>query len=100
MDKLGLEAQFQGTSGILSDDFIRGLGPLAEGSLAFREGAPVEKLPGGKFFGEKYAEQKYTGAPEAYGLFAFASAELLIEGIERTGPDRMKLIAELGKVNN
>ena len=54
MDKLGIKAVFDGTSGIVSDAFIQGLGPLAEGALAFREGAPVEKLPGGKFFMEKY----------------------------------------------
>src|SRR5256712_1739098 len=50
MDKLGIKAVFDGTSGIVSDAFIQGLGPLAEGSLAFREGAPTEKLPGDKFF--------------------------------------------------
>ena len=54
MDKLGIKAVFDGTSGIVSDAFIQGLGPLAEGTLAFREGAPTEKLPGGKFFMEKY----------------------------------------------
>ena len=48
MDKLGVKAVFEGTSGIVSDAYIEGLGPLAEGTLAFREGAPVEKLPGGK----------------------------------------------------
>ena len=50
MDKLGINAAFDGTSGIVSDAYIQGLGPLAEGTLAFREGAPTEKLPGGKFF--------------------------------------------------
>jgi branched-chain amino acid transport system substrate-binding protein len=45
MDKLGIKAVFDGTSGIVSDAFIQGLGPLAEGALAFREGAPTEKLP-------------------------------------------------------
>src|SRR5437764_4820995 len=35
MDKLGLNAVFQGTSGIKSDAYIQGLGPLAEGSLSF-----------------------------------------------------------------
>src|SRR6266404_4814449 len=44
MDKLGIKAVFDGTSGIVSDAFIQGLGPLAEGSLAFREGAPTEKV--------------------------------------------------------
>ena len=31
MDKLGIKAVFDGTSGIVSDAFIQGLGPLAEG---------------------------------------------------------------------
>jgi len=100
MDKLGVDAQFQGTSGILSDDFIKGLGPLAEGCLAFREGAPIDKLPGGQFFGEKYAEQKYSGAPEAYGPFAFAAANLLMEVIDKIGPDRKKVNSELAKVKD
>src|SRR5262249_53131076 len=100
MDKLGLEAQFEGTSGILSDDFIRGLGPLAEGALAFREGAPLEKFPGGKFFSEKYAEQKYGPAPDANGPFAYAAMDLLIDTIEKTGPHRRKVIAELAKVKD
>src|SRR5580700_11561195 len=38
MDKLGINAVFEGTSGIKSDAFIQGLGPLAEGSLSFIEG--------------------------------------------------------------
>src|SRR6185436_14413967 len=45
MGKLGINAVFDGTSGIVSDAYIQGLGPLAEGTLAFREGAPTEKLP-------------------------------------------------------
>ena len=64
MDKLGLRVLFDGTSGIVSDAFIQGVGPLAEGVLAFREGAPVEKLPGGKSFMEKYAAQKYEIRPK------------------------------------
>src|ERR1051326_2930162 len=75
MDKLGIKAVFDGTSGIVSDAYIQGLGPLAEGTLAFREGAPTEKLPGGKFFMENYTAQKYDNPPEAYGAFAYRSEE-------------------------
>lgn len=100
MDKLGIAAQFEGTSGIVSDDFIRGLGPLAEGVVAFREGADAEKLPGGRFFLEKYAEQKYAQGPEAYGPFAFAAATLLMDVIDKVGPDRRKVNAELGQVKD
>lgn len=100
MDKLGIKAVFDGTSGIVSDAYIQGLGPLAEGTLAFREGAPTEKLPGGKMFLEKYNEQKYDGAPEAYGPFAYAAMDLIIDTIEKVGPDRKKVIADLAKVEN
>jgi len=98
MDKLGIKAVFDGTSGIVSDAFIQGLGPLAEGSLAFREGAPTEKLPGGKFFMENYAAQKYDNPPEAYGAFSFAAMDLILDSIEKVGPDRKKVIEELANV--
>ena len=95
MDKLGIMAVFQGTSGIVSDAFVEGLGPLAEGTLAFREGAPAEKLPGGKFFLEQYQKQNYAEGPEAYGAFAYAAASLIMDAIEKVGPDRQKVMAEL-----
>jgi branched-chain amino acid transport system substrate-binding protein len=100
MDKLGLNAQFDGTSGIVNDDFIKALGPLAEGVLAFREGAPAEKLPGGKKFLEDYNKQGYTNPPEAYGPFAYAAADILMDAIEKVGPDRKKIIGELTKVKD
>ncbi len=100
MDKLGIKAVFDGTSGIVSDAYIQGLGPLAEGTLAFREGAPTEKLPGGKFFMEKYTAQKYDNPPEAYGAFAYAAMDMILDTIETVGPDRKKVIAALGDVKN
>src|ERR1044071_2194874 len=98
MDKLGIKAVFDGTSGIVSDAFIQGLGPLAEGVLAFREGAPAEKLPGGKFFLEQYTKQNYPNPPEAYGPCAYAAANLLMDAIDKVGPDRRKVLGELANV--
>src|SRR6478672_8417972 len=101
MERLGIQAVFQGTSGIKSDSYIEGLGnKLAEGSLSFIEGAPWEKLPGGLYFTGKYAQAKYDQGPEAYGPFAFAAATLLMDTIEKVGPDRKKVIAELAKVKD
>lgn len=100
MEKLGVKAVFQGTSGIVSDAFIEGLGPLAEGVIAFREGAPAEKLPGGRLFLDAYAKQKYTDDPEAYGPFAFAAATLVMDAIEKVGPDRKKVRAELNRTRD
>jgi branched-chain amino acid transport system substrate-binding protein len=100
MDRLGVNARFQGTSGIVNDDFIRALGPLAEGVVAFREGADATKLPGGKFFLENYEKQGYPQGQEAYGPFAYAAADMLMDTIEKTGPDRKKIIAALEGVKD
>jgi branched-chain amino acid transport system substrate-binding protein len=100
MDKLGINAVFEGTSGIKSDAYIQGLGPLAEGSLSFLEGAPIEKLPGGKQFQQQYDRAGYKEPPEAYGAFAFVAMQLILDKIEEVGPDRRKVTAALGKVNN
>jgi branched-chain amino acid transport system substrate-binding protein len=89
---LGVRIRTQGTSGVMSDAYIQGVGPeLAEGSLAFLEGAPLEKLPGGKLFSEQYQQQKFGEPPEAYGPFAFAATNLIIDAVEKVGPDRKKV---------
>jgi branched-chain amino acid transport system substrate-binding protein len=100
MDKLGIKAVLQGTSGIKSDAYIQGLGALAEGSLSFIEGAPIEKLPGGKYFQEQYDKAGYKEPPEAYGAFAFAATSLILDKIEAVGPDREKVTKALGDVKN
>ena len=98
MDKLGLDAQFEGTSGIVSDTFIEGAAGLAEGVVAFREGAPTEKLPGGKYFAEQYSKKGYAEPAEAYGAFAFAAMNLILDTIEAVGPNRKKVRATLNAV--
>ena len=102
MEKLGMsDVRFEGTSGIVSDAFIEGVGAkLAEGTLAFREGAPVEKIPGGQFFMEKYKAAGYGEPPEAYGPFAYAAMDLLLNTIEKVGPDRRKVRDELRKTKD
>jgi branched-chain amino acid transport system substrate-binding protein len=98
MDKLGLKAVFEGTSGIKSTAFLDGLGKdLSEGSLSFTEGAPWEKLPGGLNFIAKYNQAKYAEPAEAYGPFAFAAATLIMDAVERVGPDRKKVRDALNK---
>ncbi|HEY9280001.1 MAG TPA: branched-chain amino acid ABC transporter substrate-binding protein [Eoetvoesiella sp.] len=101
MDKLGIKAQLQGTSGIKSDAYLEGLGnELAEGSLAFLEGAPLEKLPHGKDFSDAYQKQGYSQPPDAYGPFAFAATNLIMDAIEKVGPNRKKVLAELNQTHD
>lgn len=101
MDKLGINAQMEGTSGIKSEAYIKGLGDkLAEGSLAFLEGAPLEKLSHGKEFSADYQKQNYAQPPDAYGPFAYAAMGLILDAVEKVGPDRKKVLAELNKTKD
>jgi branched-chain amino acid transport system substrate-binding protein len=68
--------------------------------VAFREGAPAEKLPGGKYFIEQYAKAAYSDPPEAYGPFAFAAANLVMDAVEKVGPDRKKVRNELNRTHD
>lgn len=100
MERLGIDAQFEGTSGIISDSYIDGLGDLAEGTVAFLEGAPLSKLPGGDYFKAQYEEAGFSEPAEAYGPFAFAATGLLMDTIEEVGPDRAKVTKALAEVDD
>ncbi|WP_269494971.1 branched-chain amino acid ABC transporter substrate-binding protein [Castellaniella sp. S9] len=100
MDRLGIDAQFQGTSGMVGDAFLKGAGDLAEGVMAMYDMPPVERLPGGKFFLEEYAKQNYNEPFEAYGPYAFTATQLAIDVIERVGPDREKILDALADVKD
>jgi branched-chain amino acid transport system substrate-binding protein len=100
MDRLGVRAQFQGTSGIKSDTFNETAGAAAEGVYCFAEGAPVEKLPGGRKFLAAYDKAGFKEPPEAYGAFAYVAANLIIDAIEAVGPDRARVAARLKRTRN
>lgn len=100
MEKLGLKSQFQSCSGIISDAFIKGAGDLAEGTIAFREGEPVENLPGGQWFMKEYVKAGYKEAPDAFGPFAFAAMNLILDAIEAAGPSRKAVVKWLDNVKD
>ena len=87
MEKLGLKAKFAGVSGIISDTFIEGT-IASEGSIAMRQGAPVETMPGGQAFLDAYDEEGYSDPPEAYGIYAYTAMNVLLDAVESSDADR------------
>ena len=100
MEKLGITSQLDSVSGVFSDDYIKTLGPLAEGTLSRRIGKPIEEIPEGQEFLKKYAEQKYDHQPDVWGHYAYAEANLLMDVIEQVGPDRGKITEALRKTKD
>ena len=87
--------------GIMGDAFINAAGPeLAEGTVTFFDSPPITKMPGGKMFTDSYKAAGYSEPPEAYGPFAFVATHLVMETIEKAGPDRAKITEELGNVKD
>jgi branched-chain amino acid transport system substrate-binding protein len=101
MAKFGINAQLEGNSGIMGDAFIAAIGPeLAEGTVTFFDSPPISKMPGGKMFSDAYKAAGYNDPPEAYGPFSFAATTLVMQTIEKTGPDRAKITAGLANVKD
>jgi branched-chain amino acid transport system substrate-binding protein len=95
MDRVGVQAQFAGVSGIMTAGYIEGAGPAAEGTISFHNGAPLSKYAEGQAFMDAYTKAGFREDPDAYGPFAYSAANLIMDAIEKVGPDRKKVKAEL-----
>jgi branched-chain amino acid transport system substrate-binding protein len=92
MQRMGITTPMIGVSGILNSGFIEGVGAkVAEGVVAFHNGAPIEKYARGKEFLTAYAAAGFKEEPDAYGPFAFSAANLVMDTIEKVGPNRNKV---------
>lgn len=91
MDRVGVTAQLAGVSGIMTAGFLEGTGSAGEGTISFHNGAPISKYPQGQAFLEAYAKAGFREDPDAYGPFAYSATNLVMDAIEKTGPDRKKM---------
>ena len=96
MEKLGVPAQYETVSGCWSESFVSGSGvEIAEGTLCVFPQPIIEKMPGGKKFLDDYAKQYPDQFYEAVGPYSYAGMVQVLDVIEKVGPDRKKIAAEL-----
>lgn len=95
MDRLGLNLQFAGVSGIMSVSYHEALGKTGEGTISFHNGAPFESLPGGKKFAAAYDAAKFDDPAEPYGPFAYTATQIIMDAVEKVGPDRAAVNKEI-----
>jgi len=101
MQRIGISTPFIGVSGILNEGFIAGVGPkVAEGVVSFHNGAPIDKYAKGKEFLAAYRAAGFKEEPDAYGPFAYSAAQLLMDAIEKVGPNRAKVRDTLNATRN
>ncbi len=100
MDKLGVDAAVAGVSGIMNQGYLQGAGKLAEGTVAFHDGIPIAGYPQGRAFLDAYAKAGFKEDPDAYGPFAFSATNLVMDAIEKVGPNRRKVRDVLNKTEH
>jgi branched-chain amino acid transport system substrate-binding protein len=97
MQSLGLKAKFLGGDGLQTTEFLKLASVAAEGVTASSPGLPIDGMPGGKAFRDKFTA-KY-GVIQTYAPYAYDAATAMIMAMEKAGSaEPSKYLAELPKI--
>jgi len=98
MRSLGIKARLLGGDGAQSQEFIKLAGAAAEGTVASSPGLPLDKMPGGKSFADRYSA-KY-GQIQIYAPYAYDAAMTLMEAMVKANSTvPAKYLPELAKTS-
>lgn len=96
MKTLGLTAQFLGGDGIHTAEFMKLAGPAAEGVTASLPGVPLDSMPHGAEFRQKF-ESKY-GVIQLYAPYCYDAVMVVAAAMQRAGSvESAKYLPELHK---
>lgn len=97
MHSLGIKARYLGADGSQTLEFIKLAGNAAEGATASSPGLPIDDMPGGKAFKEKYTA-KY-GPIQVYAPYAYDAAMAMVEAMKNAdSAEPAKYLAQLPNV--
>jgi branched-chain amino acid transport system substrate-binding protein len=97
MKTLGLKAKFLGGDGLQTTEFTKLAGAAAEGVTASSPGLPIDNMPGGRAFREKFVA-KY-GPIQTYAPYAYDAVQALIKAMEMADSyEPAKVLEALPKV--
>lgn len=98
MHQLGMTAQLLGGDGMQTPKFVELAGADADGAIASIPGLPIEKMPKGVDFKQKF-EAKY-GQIQLYAPYAYDAAYVMVDAMKRANStDPAKYLPELGKTS-
>ncbi|TCJ12854.1 branched-chain amino acid ABC transporter substrate-binding protein [Parasulfuritortus cantonensis] len=98
MKRLGLPAKLLGGDGLQNINFLKLAGADADGVVASSPGLPLEAMPGGAQFKQKF-EAKY-GPIQVYAPYAYDAVQVLVAAMKRAdSAEPAKVLAELPKTD-
>ncbi len=97
---LGITAQFLGGDGVYTPEFIKLAGDAAEGAYGSLPGVPLEQMPSGIAFRDKY-RAKYNREIQLYAPFCYDAVNIMIEAMKRADSVKPeKYLPELAKTDH
>lgn len=98
MHTLGIKAKFLGGDGVQQAEFVNHAGADSEGVYASSPGSPLESMPGGMAFKEKF-NAKY-GEIQLYAPYAYDATMALVEAMKQAdSTDPAKYLPALATLN-
>ncbi|WP_124949804.1 branched-chain amino acid ABC transporter substrate-binding protein [Sulfuriferula thiophila] len=98
MKQLGLTAQLLGGDGMQTPKFISLANSDAEGTIASNPGLPLDSMPGGKSFKEKFNAR--FGEIQNYAPYAYDAVYVMVAAMQRAhSSDPAKYLAEMPKTD-
>ncbi|BBO19419.1 branched-chain amino acid ABC transporter substrate-binding protein [Candidatus Desulfobacillus denitrificans] len=97
LKKLGIKAKMIFADGGCTTEFHKLAGDAAEGHYCSLPGVPLEKMPGGTAFKEKYAK-RFNVDIQLYAPYSYDAANVMIDAMKRANSvEPAKVLAELPK---
>ncbi|HDR9318561.1 TPA: branched-chain amino acid ABC transporter substrate-binding protein [Burkholderia vietnamiensis] len=81
MRQLGIRAQFVGSGGIADSIFLNIAGPAAEGAMAWEYGRPIDAMPLGSAFAQKF-KKRFRADILTYSPFSYDAAWVAINAMK------------------
>jgi len=98
MKTLAVKARFLAGDGSQSLEFIKLAGAAADGVVASTPGLPLDKMPGGKGFAERFAAR--YGQIQIYAPYAYDAVMTLVTAMQRANSTQpAKYLPELAKIS-
>ncbi|MGH7186350.1 MAG: branched-chain amino acid ABC transporter substrate-binding protein, partial [Pseudomonadota bacterium] len=98
MKSLAIKARFLAGDGAQSPEFIKLAGAAADGVVASSPGVPLDKMPGGKGFTERFTA-KY-GQVQIYAPFAYDAVMTLVDAMQKANSTQpAKYLPELARIS-
>jgi branched-chain amino acid transport system substrate-binding protein len=98
MKSLAVKSKFLSGDGAQSPEFIKLAGAAADGVIASSPGVPLDKMPGGKGFTERF-NAKY-GQIQIYAPYAYDATMTLVEAMQKANSTQpAKYLPELARMS-